>query len=364
MVQVNSPPFQLVKRGWGEFPVRVQIHFKDPRNKRIDINKHIKLDWTQTGLQTFGGEEFKDVELVIKPNDYRATQEKNLVKQSQPQQQQPPQLTTPEISEIKNNYQDLLSLSVESKEEMSAANFLNINSVATDDFSKNGQTSSNSSTSAILDSNSNSNFQAESSACFDELMLNFKNKSSDQKPTQESINQISNEKANQLETQAPAVVNKPPPLVAIDQLLNLRPKSFNPPPLINSNGKNSNSKVASLINQHKHLSISKVVKSFNPISNSTVVPNLAISLAKISSIATAKPDTILDSGSNKSSLGFSKLQFNLSKSSISLKSKSSLMPNQTKVNNNTSNVSNNKVIYKVEPDDTVLNGEQSSPSIK
>ncbi|PRD26174.1 UNVERIFIED_CONTAM: Yeats2 [Trichonephila clavipes] len=39
----NSPPFHLVKRGWGEFDVRVQIFFHDPRNKPVDIQHLLKL---------------------------------------------------------------------------------------------------------------------------------------------------------------------------------------------------------------------------------------------------------------------------------------------------------------------------------
>uniref|UniRef100_A0A4W6E6I2 YEATS domain-containing protein 2 n=1 Tax=Lates calcarifer TaxID=8187 RepID=A0A4W6E6I2_LATCA len=43
LVEVSEPPFHLTRRGWGEFPVRIQIHFKDPRNKRIDIIHQLKL---------------------------------------------------------------------------------------------------------------------------------------------------------------------------------------------------------------------------------------------------------------------------------------------------------------------------------
>lgn len=60
----------MVRRGWGEFPIHVQIHFKDARNKRADINHNLKLDWTQTGLQTFGGETSCTTRLVLKPNDF------------------------------------------------------------------------------------------------------------------------------------------------------------------------------------------------------------------------------------------------------------------------------------------------------
>lgn len=42
----SEPPFHLTRRGWGEFPVRIQIHFKDPRNKRIDIIHQLKVRQT------------------------------------------------------------------------------------------------------------------------------------------------------------------------------------------------------------------------------------------------------------------------------------------------------------------------------
>lgn len=63
IVEVNRPPFHLTRRGWGEFPVRVQLHFVDPRNKRVDIIHELKLDRTYTGLQTLGSETVVDLEL-------------------------------------------------------------------------------------------------------------------------------------------------------------------------------------------------------------------------------------------------------------------------------------------------------------
>jgi transcription initiation factor IIF auxiliary subunit len=77
VVEVRNAPFQLIRRGWGEFPVHVQIHFKDPRNKRVDINHQLKLDWTQTGLQTFGGETSQDVCMYIKRNDFISANQTN-----------------------------------------------------------------------------------------------------------------------------------------------------------------------------------------------------------------------------------------------------------------------------------------------
>ena len=63
IVEVKKPPFHLTRRGWGEFPVRVQLHFVDPRNKRVDIIHELKLDRTYTGLQTLGSETVIDLEL-------------------------------------------------------------------------------------------------------------------------------------------------------------------------------------------------------------------------------------------------------------------------------------------------------------
>ncbi|XP_033101925.1 YEATS domain-containing protein 2-like [Anneissia japonica] len=63
LVEVKEPPFHLTRRGWGEFPIRIQLHFVDPRNKKVDIIHQIKLDRTYTGLQTLGAETIVDVEL-------------------------------------------------------------------------------------------------------------------------------------------------------------------------------------------------------------------------------------------------------------------------------------------------------------
>lgn len=67
LVEVSQPPFHLTRRGWGEFPVRVQLHFYDQRNKRVDIIHTLKLDKTFTGLQTLGAETVVDL-LLYKPD--------------------------------------------------------------------------------------------------------------------------------------------------------------------------------------------------------------------------------------------------------------------------------------------------------
>ncbi|GAB6019135.1 YEATS domain-containing protein 2, variant 2 [Chamberlinius hualienensis] len=63
VVDSCQPPFCLKRRGWGEFPVRVQLHFRDTQNKAVDIIHSLKLDTTHTGLQTLGAETVVDVQL-------------------------------------------------------------------------------------------------------------------------------------------------------------------------------------------------------------------------------------------------------------------------------------------------------------
>jgi len=64
IVEVSSPPFQITRTGWGEFPVRIQIHFIDSRNKPLNIIHQLQLCGNQkSGLQTLGGETTITVEL-------------------------------------------------------------------------------------------------------------------------------------------------------------------------------------------------------------------------------------------------------------------------------------------------------------
>jgi hypothetical protein len=55
--------FALIKsrRGWGEFPARIQIHFRNPLDQPVDIVHNLKLDKTHTGKQTLGAETHVDV---------------------------------------------------------------------------------------------------------------------------------------------------------------------------------------------------------------------------------------------------------------------------------------------------------------
>lgn len=61
LVEVTEAPFHLVRKGWGEFPLRVQLHFRDRWNKPVDVIHNLKLDKTYTGLQTLGAETVVDL---------------------------------------------------------------------------------------------------------------------------------------------------------------------------------------------------------------------------------------------------------------------------------------------------------------
>ena len=62
VIEVSKSPFQLTRRGWGEFPARIQLFFKNPQqNKPVSIVHNLKLDKTYTGLQTLGAETCADL---------------------------------------------------------------------------------------------------------------------------------------------------------------------------------------------------------------------------------------------------------------------------------------------------------------
>ncbi|KAL1422723.1 hypothetical protein MTO96_003805 [Rhipicephalus appendiculatus] len=61
LVEILEPPFQVQRKGWGEFPLRVQLHFHDRWTKHVDIIHQLKLDKTYTGLQTLGAETVVDL---------------------------------------------------------------------------------------------------------------------------------------------------------------------------------------------------------------------------------------------------------------------------------------------------------------
>ncbi|KAG1714333.1 YEATS domain-containing protein 2 [Nymphon striatum] len=71
VLNFSKPPFQLKKRGWGEFSVKIELFFHDTRNKSILIIHKLKLDNTFTGLQTLGAETTAEFFVYI-PNTSRS----------------------------------------------------------------------------------------------------------------------------------------------------------------------------------------------------------------------------------------------------------------------------------------------------
>ncbi|XP_055309470.1 YEATS domain-containing protein 2 [Sitodiplosis mosellana] len=72
IVDVSSPPFQISKRGWGEFPVRVQLYFHAPLNQKpLQIFHTLILDKKHTGMQTMGAETIVELWLNV-PNSVNA----------------------------------------------------------------------------------------------------------------------------------------------------------------------------------------------------------------------------------------------------------------------------------------------------
>ncbi|XP_037035814.1 uncharacterized protein LOC119073993 [Bradysia coprophila] len=82
VIEVDSPPFQISRRGWGEFPIRVQLYFHEIINQKpLQIIHNLILDKKMTGLQTMGAETVVEVwlDLPIRNSDHE-TEKKNVVK--------------------------------------------------------------------------------------------------------------------------------------------------------------------------------------------------------------------------------------------------------------------------------------------
>ncbi|KAJ2357496.1 hypothetical protein GGF43_001423 [Coemansia sp. RSA 2618] len=56
IVDLSPPRFELTRWGWGEFPARVQIFFRDKRNKPVDLVHILKLDDMCSGIEVLGQE--------------------------------------------------------------------------------------------------------------------------------------------------------------------------------------------------------------------------------------------------------------------------------------------------------------------
>ncbi|EDW02916.1 uncharacterized protein LOC6562803 [Drosophila grimshawi] len=74
IVDVHSPPFQLTRRGWGEFPMRIQLYFQEHlQQKPVQLMHTIVLDKTMCGLHTMGGETTVEVWLRADIPDTKTT---------------------------------------------------------------------------------------------------------------------------------------------------------------------------------------------------------------------------------------------------------------------------------------------------
>ncbi|XP_017022461.1 uncharacterized protein D12 [Drosophila kikkawai] len=57
IVDVHSPPFQLSRHGWGEFPMRIQLFFQEAlQEKPVQLMHTVVLDKSMSGLHTMGAE--------------------------------------------------------------------------------------------------------------------------------------------------------------------------------------------------------------------------------------------------------------------------------------------------------------------
>ncbi|XP_076625654.1 YEATS domain containing 2 homolog D12 [Colletes latitarsis] len=127
VVEVTTPPFCLSRRGWGEFPLRVQLHFKSALNKPMDIIHHLKLDRTYTGLQTLGSETLVDIWIYADPRNLKRNIENSVV-----------QSFNENGSQIDTHFDDSCKIKVENNEHFNSTfDFTNAENESTDSTNKN-----------------------------------------------------------------------------------------------------------------------------------------------------------------------------------------------------------------------------------
>lgn len=62
VVDVQAPPFHVARRGWGEFPIRVQLYFHPEYNQKpVQLLHTVILDKTLSGIQSLGAETLLEV---------------------------------------------------------------------------------------------------------------------------------------------------------------------------------------------------------------------------------------------------------------------------------------------------------------
>lgn len=64
VVDLHHPPFHLSRRGYGEFPAKVQLFLFDSRAAPIEITHDLTLDKELTGKQVIGPETVVEVEIA------------------------------------------------------------------------------------------------------------------------------------------------------------------------------------------------------------------------------------------------------------------------------------------------------------
>lgn len=72
-VLMPGPPgtftaLELTRSGWGEFPIRMQIHFWDPRNRPLEIVHYLRVLTANTGKFIVTAEQVYDIEIDRKTN--------------------------------------------------------------------------------------------------------------------------------------------------------------------------------------------------------------------------------------------------------------------------------------------------------
>ncbi|XP_011193792.2 uncharacterized protein LOC105219387 [Zeugodacus cucurbitae] len=62
IVDVRMAPFQIVRRGWGEFPMRIQLFFHEHlQQKPVQLIHNVVLDRTLSGMHTLGSETLMEI---------------------------------------------------------------------------------------------------------------------------------------------------------------------------------------------------------------------------------------------------------------------------------------------------------------
>ncbi|XP_014236410.1 uncharacterized protein LOC106658802 [Trichogramma pretiosum] len=77
VIDITSPPFLLSRHGWGEFDMRIQIHFSNGINKPVNIIHQLKLDQKNTGLYEPGQETIANIYVSSKIRNFNINEEIN-----------------------------------------------------------------------------------------------------------------------------------------------------------------------------------------------------------------------------------------------------------------------------------------------